>query len=98
MVEYGVTEGVIFPEEDDIFNIHARCTEGYRAVDFSDAVIVELTIESLENTIATSIKTCSSTIEFLLEDKGDYKLYSLERSLCRSSFSSAIAVVGCQPL
>ena len=36
------------------------------------------TIESLENTTATAIKTCSST--FLLEDKGDHNLYFLEHS------------------
>ena len=56
MVEYGVTEGVIFPEEDEIFNIHAKCTEGNRAVDLSDAVIVDLTIESLENLLQQSYK------------------------------------------
>ncbi len=77
MVENGGTERVIFSEEDDIFNINAKCTKGNRAIDFRVAVTVELTIESLENTTATSIKTCSSTIEFLPEDKGDYKLYSL---------------------
>ncbi len=30
--------------------------------------------ESLGNTTATSVKTCSITIAFLLEDKGDHKL------------------------
>ncbi len=32
------------------------------------------------NTTATSVKTCSSTIAFLLEDNDDPKLYSLEYS------------------
>ena len=31
-------------------------------------------VESLGNTTATSVKTCSITIAFLLEDKGDHKL------------------------
>ncbi len=31
-------------------------------------------LESLGNTTATSVKTCSITIAFLLEDKDDYKL------------------------
>ena len=39
MVGNGVTEGVIFPEEDVIFNIHAcKITERNRAIDFSDGV------------------------------------------------------------
>ncbi len=31
-------------------------------------------LESLGNTTATSLKTCSITIAFTLEDKGDHKL------------------------
>ncbi len=42
MVANGAADGVIFPEEDDIFNIHAKCTEGNRAIDFSDAVTWEI--------------------------------------------------------
>ncbi len=38
------------------------------------------TRKSLGNTTATATKTCSSTTAFLLEDKDDYKLYSLEHS------------------
>ncbi len=34
-------------------------------------------LESLGNTTATAITTCSSLIAFLLEDKGDYQLYFL---------------------
>ncbi len=37
-------------------------------------------IESLGNTTATAVKTCLSTIAFLLQDKGDHKLYPLEHS------------------
>ena len=37
-------------------------------------------LESLGNATATSIKTCSSTTAFLLEDKGDHKLYFLKHS------------------
>ncbi len=33
-----------------------------------------LVLESLGNTTATSVNTCSFTIAFLLEDKGDHKL------------------------
>ncbi len=42
-------------------------------------LILEI-LESLGNTTATSVKTCSLTIAFLLEDKGDYKLHSLQHS------------------
>ena len=41
---------------------------------------LRLTTDSLGNTTATSIKTCSSTKAFLLEHEGDYELYSLEHS------------------
>ena len=43
------------------------------------SLILEI-LESLGNTTATTIKTCSLPIAFLLEDKGDYKLYSYEHS------------------
>ena len=39
------------------------------------SAVAAATIESLGNTTATSVKTCSITIAFLLEDKGDHKLY-----------------------
>ena len=61
--------------ENILFHPHVKIVVIYRplGLDFCSGGAVEHSVESLGNTTATSIKTCSLIIAFLLEDNGDHK-------------------------